>query len=72
VVNLAVESCLISDLPAIMTPSMVIRMDQERLKELASESEDTQLERNVLQQEVKILREGLGKCRMARVHERTG
>lgn len=72
VVNLAVESCLISDLPTIMTPSMVIRMDEERLKELASESEDVQLERNVLQREVKILREGLKKCRMARLHERAG
>lgn len=72
VVNLAVESCLISDLPTIMTPSMVIRMDEERLKELVSESEDVRLERNALQQEVKILREGLKKCQMARLHERTG
>jgi len=72
VVNLAVEGGLISDLPSIMTPSMVIRMDEERLKELASESEETQVERNTLQREVEILGEGLRKCRMARVQERAG
>ncbi|KAK3946031.1 P-loop containing nucleoside triphosphate hydrolase protein [Diplogelasinospora grovesii] len=72
VVNLAVENCLISDLPTILTPSMVIRMDEERLKELASESEDVQIERHALQYEVKILREGLKKCQKSRLHKRTG
>ncbi len=71
-VNLAVENCLISDLPTILTPSTVIRMSEERLKELASESEDVQAERKVLQYEVSILRAGLRKCQQFRPHERTG
>ena len=71
-VNLAVESCLISDLPTILTPSMVIRMSEERLKELASESEDVQINRQVLQDEVKVLRAGLKECQRSRRHERTG
>lgn len=72
VVNLAVENCLISDLPTILTPSMVIRMDQERLFELASESEEVQAARRELQREANILREGLEKCQRSRLHERTG
>ena len=72
VVNLAVENCLISDLPTILTPSAVARMDQERLIELASESEDVQAERLELQHQADILREGLKKCQRSRLHERTG
>jgi hypothetical protein len=72
VINLAVENCLISDLPTILTPSTVIRMSEERLKELASESEEVQLERQTLLHEVKILRSGLEKCQRSRQHERTG
>lgn len=47
-------------------------MSEERLKELASESEDVQVERQVLQDEVKILRAGLDECQRSRPHERTG
>ena len=72
VVNLAVENCLISDLPTILTPSKVVRMDEERLIDLASESDDVQEDRQVLQHEAKILREGLKKCQKSRLHERTG
>lgn len=72
VVNLAVENCLISDLPTILTPSMVIRMSEDELKHLVSESEEVQAERLRLQHEVKILGEGLKKCQKSRLHERTG
>lgn len=72
VVNLAVESCLICDLHTILTPSMVIHMDDGHLQELASESEDVQAERRKLQHEVKNLRKGLKKCQKYRVHEKTG
>ncbi|KAH8203363.1 hypothetical protein TruAng_002458 [Truncatella angustata] len=71
VVNLAVENCLISDLPNILTPSMVIEMSDERLKMLASESEDIQAERYTLQHEVNILISGLRKCSQCRPHQRT-
>ena len=72
VVNLAVENCLISDLPNILTPSTVVRMGQDQLIQLASESESVQAERLELQREANILREGLKKCQRSRLHERTG
>ncbi|TGJ86876.1 hypothetical protein E0Z10_g1904 [Xylaria hypoxylon] len=72
VVNLAAENCLISDLHTILTPSMVVRMKEERLKELASESEDVQGKRQALRHQIDILRSGLRICQQARHHERTG
>lgn len=70
--NLAVENCLISDIPTILTPSIVIRMSEEQLKKLASESKEVQMKRDKLQQEVKILRAGLKECQRFRPAERTG
>lgn len=70
--NLATENCLISELPKILTPKIVIHMDEERVRDLASESEDVQTERHQLQHEIKILSEGLKKCQRFRPHERTG
>ncbi|ETS81767.1 hypothetical protein PFICI_06769 [Pestalotiopsis fici W106-1] len=71
VVNLAAENCLISEIPDILTSMMVVQMSEERLQEIASESEDIQMERSQLQHEVEILREGLKKCQRSRVHEKT-
>jgi hypothetical protein len=62
VVNLAVESCLISDVENILTARKVDAMSVDTLKELASESEETQTNRRRLEEEVRILREGLRKC----------
>ncbi|KAJ2997100.1 hypothetical protein NUW58_g767 [Xylaria curta] len=72
VVNLAVENCLISDLHTILTPSMVVRMTEKRLRELASESEDIRTKRQSIQHEIKILRSGLNKCQQSRPPQRTG
>ncbi|KAI0970580.1 P-loop containing nucleoside triphosphate hydrolase protein [Xylaria arbuscula] len=72
VVNLAAENCLISDLHTILTPSMVVRMNEDLLVELASESEGVQVKRRVLQHEAEILREGLSKCRRSRPPQRGG
>lgn len=63
VINLAVESCLVYDIPDILTPTKVDRMSKERLEELAGESDDTSSRRQSLQEEVKILRQGLAQCR---------
>ncbi|EMT71082.1 Interferon-induced GTP-binding protein Mx [Fusarium odoratissimum] len=63
VINLAVESCLVYDIPDILTPTTVDRMSKERLEELAGESDDTSSRRKSLQEEVKILRQGLAQCR---------
>ncbi|GAW18677.1 hypothetical protein ANO14919_081580 [Xylariales sp. No.14919] len=71
VVNLAAENCLISDIHAILTPSKVIRMSEERLRELASESEDVQGKRRTLRHEVGILRSGLVICQQSHPRQRT-
>ncbi|KAF4472476.1 interferon-regulated resistance GTP-binding [Fusarium albosuccineum] len=66
VINLAIESCLVCDVPEILTPTAVDRMSRERLQELAAESEDTTSRRKNLQEEVDILRQGLAQCRRYR------
>ncbi|KAK4032118.1 hypothetical protein C8A01DRAFT_51023 [Parachaetomium inaequale] len=62
VINLAVESCLVRNIPTILTTRKVDRMSFDELKELASESEETQKRRVDLEAQVKILEEGLRKC----------
>ncbi|KAI8953005.1 P-loop containing nucleoside triphosphate hydrolase protein [Xylaria longipes] len=71
VVNLAVENCLISDLHNILTPRTVFRMSEERLKELASESEEVLSKRQALQDEIDMLRSGLRICQRSRPLKRT-
>ncbi|KAL9562148.1 hypothetical protein ACKAV7_013692 [Fusarium commune] len=63
VINLAVESCLVYDIPDILTSTKVDRMSKERLEELAGESDDTSSRRKRLQEEVEFLRQGLAQCR---------
>ncbi|KAL2160733.1 hypothetical protein VTH06DRAFT_930 [Thermothelomyces fergusii] len=67
VINLAAESCLVRDIPTILTPMKVDAMSAETISELASESKAVQIQRQRLEDEVKILREGLRKCQK---HER--
>ena len=71
VINLAVESCLVCDLPEILTPKKVDRMAEENLRDLAAESEAIQCEREMLQSQVKMLRDGLRKCQQAKPREST-
>ncbi|KAH6886276.1 P-loop containing nucleoside triphosphate hydrolase protein [Thelonectria olida] len=62
VINLAVESCLICDIPNILTPTQVDSMTEKRLKELALEPEDVQSRREHLEKEIEALREGKELC----------
>ncbi|KAM5378633.1 hypothetical protein ACJZ2D_004432 [Fusarium nematophilum] len=62
VINLAIESCLVRDIPDILTPTKVHRMTEERLEELAGESEDSKARRQSLKEEIDILRQGLAQC----------
>lgn len=71
VITLAIESCLLCDLPDILAPRMVYRMDDSQLKEVAAESEDVQSDRRMLEGEIEALKEGLYKCRRCRPRERT-
>ncbi|KAK1993226.1 hypothetical protein LX36DRAFT_586805 [Colletotrichum falcatum] len=62
-VNLVVESCLIRELPSILTPKDVNRMSDARLAELAAESEEARQRRSQLQHHVTLLKKGLEQCR---------
>lgn len=72
VTNLAIESCLVCDIPDILTPTKVDRMSKETLSELAAESEDAQSRREHLKGEVEILRQGLEQCRRYKPRAVTG
>ena len=62
-INLAVESCLIQDLPSIFTPRHVNNMDDDKLAELAAESEELRNSRSQLQEDIELLKKGLKQCR---------
>lgn len=66
VINLAVENCLICDIPSILTPVGVSRMTEETLRSLASESDEILSKREVLQEQTRLLREGLRICQQHR------
>ncbi|KAF3807860.1 Interferon-induced GTP-binding protein Mx [Colletotrichum gloeosporioides] len=65
-INLALESCLIQELPGILTPKAVNGMDDTRLAELAAESEEIRERRTQLQTDIKLLKQGLDQCRRYR------
>lgn len=72
VINLAVESCLANAVPDILTPKMVNSMSDDRLRELAEESPEVQVDRNMLASEVEKLQQGLRQCKLHRPRELTG
>lgn len=72
VTNLAIESCLISALPNILTPTQVDEMDNEQLEELAAEPEEAKSDRERLQREIEVLRQGLEQCRKSKPRGITG
>ncbi|CEJ93631.1 hypothetical protein VHEMI09208 [[Torrubiella] hemipterigena] len=63
IINLAVERCLVYDLPNLFSPLKVGQLTDEKIMELAAESQDAQAQRAQLTQEVATLRKGLEKCR---------
>ncbi|EEY22321.1 interferon-induced GTP-binding protein Mx [Verticillium alfalfae VaMs.102] len=66
VAYLALESCLITRLPDILTPGRVNRMEDERVEELALESEDVLAERKMVQTQADLLKNALAICRRHR------
>lgn len=72
VINLAVENCLICDISSILTPKGVSQMTEETLRDLASESDEVLSKREVLQEQVRLLRDGLQICQQHRRRELTG
>jgi len=69
--TLAVENCLISDIPNILSPEKVYDMPDEKVIMLAAESRQIQRERERLQSELEKLRMGLAACREHRPREST-
>ncbi|KAK1836435.1 P-loop containing nucleoside triphosphate hydrolase protein [Podospora conica] len=63
VVILALENCLISDIPNILSPDKVYAMSDDTVKALAAESKQIQRERKELQSQLDKLRKGLVACR---------
>ncbi len=72
VVNLALESCLIRHIPAIMTTRKVDGLSVDELEALAAESEEVRKHRLDIQHEIEILEEGLKKCKRHKPRPLTG
>lgn len=62
-INLAIESCLVQDLPNLLTPRLVNSMDAGKLAEFAAESEEVRNYRSQLREDIKLLKQGLEQCR---------
>jgi hypothetical protein len=65
---LAIENCLIKDLPTMFSPTLTANMEDEQLHDIAAECEEVRKERSSLKQKLevldtgkKILREHMGK-----------
>lgn len=62
-INLAIESCLVQDLPSLFTPRIVNSMDDRKLAEFAAESKGVCDYRSQLREDIKLLKQGLEQCR---------
>ncbi|KAI0379189.1 P-loop containing nucleoside triphosphate hydrolase protein [Hypomontagnella monticulosa] len=62
VIVLAIENCLIRELPSIFTTDKVNEMEDDELERLASDSPEIQAERDELQAEHDALKKGLQIC----------
>ncbi|KAH8900811.1 dynamin family protein [Thozetella sp. PMI_491] len=72
VINLAIESCLVCDIPDILAPAKVYKMNKVTLETLAAESEEVLEKRVILADRVRILEDGLKKCRQSRLRGAVG
>ncbi|KAI1057170.1 hypothetical protein LB507_001437 [Fusarium sp. FIESC RH6] len=63
VTNYAVQGCLIRGLPGLFTPQKIGSLSDESLEEMAAEPSDRQPQRESLQEEIKLLEQGLGPCK---------
>ena len=56
---LAVESCVISKLPSILSPETILSLDEQTIHNIAAETENSVLERQRTTGGLKTLKEGL-------------
>ncbi|KAL2128455.1 hypothetical protein VTI74DRAFT_9168 [Chaetomium olivicolor] len=72
VMTLALENCLISDIPNILSPEKVYDMTDDKAATLAAESKQIRREREELQIQLEKLRMGLAACREYKPRESSG
>ena len=56
---LAVEARLIQELPSLFSPADIIDLDDAKVASLASESEESSIERTLCSEKLKVLEDGL-------------
>lgn len=72
VIILAIENCLITELPNILEPNMVNSMSDDEIRELVSELPEVTEERKNLEKALASLNEGLKECRRHHVPKPAG
>ncbi|KAB5577910.1 P-loop containing nucleoside triphosphate hydrolase protein [Coniochaeta sp. 2T2.1] len=72
IIILAIENCLVCELPNILEPNMVNTLTDEKIKELVSERPEVTEEREQLKKGLAALKEGLLACRRHRPLEGRG
>lgn len=70
--NYAVQGCLIRGLPGLFTPQKIGSLSDESVEEMAAEPIDRQPQRESLQEEIKLLEQGLGPCKRYKPRAMTG
>ncbi|KAF0315140.1 dynamin family protein [Colletotrichum asianum] len=66
VINLAIESCLIQDLPSVFTARLTNDLTDDEVSHIAIESDDIRSYRSEIEEDIKQLKRGLEECRRFR------
>jgi hypothetical protein len=66
--TLAVEQCLVGRLPFLLRPEMIHEMSEEEIFQLASETEDTTIQREKCMERLAVLQAGLHELRSLDKH----
>jgi hypothetical protein len=72
VIILAIENCLICEIPNILEANMVNHLGDDQIRELVAERREVTEEREQLEKSLGSLHEGLRACRRHRVMDSTG
>lgn len=68
--KLAIEACLISNLPVLFTPEIVFELSDDAVGRVAAESWETADERKFLTDKMEILSSGMTELQRLRKHHR--
>lgn len=69
---LAIEDCLINDIPNTLTPEMVLDMSDDMVQRIATESPQVERSREDLRRRLDKLQEGLEICQKHRPRQSVG